>query len=311
VTSTRPEPPGGGRPYALATVVRVDPPVSARVGDKAVVTAEGVLSGWVGGACSEPIVIREALAALAEGHPRLVRITPAEMSEAAGGGESQDTPSPAGVVSAVSTCPSGGGLEVFVEPVGVAPRLLVAGATPVARTLARLAETIGYELGALGDDDLAAIEPGSAGPDDAVVVATMGHYDEDALEAALRTRAGYIGLVASRRRAAVVFAALRERGVAEEALSRVASPAGLDLGPSTQQEIAVAVLAELIRERHRRATAPAATVEQATDPVCGMSVALAGARLFTDHAGHRYWFCSEHCLHAFTRSPERYASSTA
>ena len=310
MTSTGPEPAGGGRPYALATVVRVDPPVSARVGDKAVVTAEGVLSGWVGGACSEPIVIREALAALAEGHPRLVRITPAEMVEA-GGGRSQDSPSPAGVVSAVSTCPSGGGLEVFVEPVGVAPRLLVAGATPVARTLARLAETLGYELGALGDADLAAIEPGSAGPDDAVVVATMGHYDEDALEAALRTRAGYIGLVASRRRAAVVFAALRERGVAEEALSRVASPAGLDLGPSTQQEIAVAILAELITERHRRAAAPAPTVEQATDPVCGMTVALAGARLFTDHAGRRYWFCSEHCLHAFTRSPERYAAPTA
>jgi xanthine dehydrogenase accessory factor len=305
VTSTRPEPAGGGRPYALATVVRVDPPVSARVGDKAVVTAEGVLSGWVGGACSEPIVIREALAALAEGHPRLVRITPAEMVEP----EAPTSAPPGGVVSAVSTCPSGGGLEVFVEPVGVAPRLLVAGATPVARTLARLAETLGYELGALGDADLAAIQPGSAGPDDAVVVATMGHYDEDALEAALRTRAGYIGLVASRRRAAVVFAALRERGVAEEALSRVASPAGLDLGPSTQQEIAVAVRAELITERHRRAAAPAPTIEQATDPVCGMTVALAGARLFADHAGHRYWFCSEHCLHAFTRSPERYASS--
>jgi xanthine dehydrogenase accessory factor len=228
-----------------------------------------------------------------------------------GAPEAPTSAPPGGVVSAVSTCPSGGGLEVFVEPVGVAPRLLVAGATPVARTLARLAETLGYELGALGDADLAAIQPGSAGPDDAVVVATMGHYDEDALEAALRTRAGYIGLVASRRRAAVVFAALRERGVAEEALSRVASPAGLDLGPSTQQEIAVAILAELITERHRRAAAPAPTVEQATDPVCGMTVALAGARLFTDHAGRRYWFCSEHCLHAFTRSPERYAAPTA
>src|SRR6266511_5830008 len=138
VTATRPEASGDGRPYALATVVRVDPPVSARVGDKAVVTAEGVLSGWVGGACSEPIVIREALAALAEGHPRLVRITPAEM-QAAVADEPAAVELP-GVVAAVSTCPSGGGLEVFVEPVGVAPRLLVAGATPVARTLAKLAE---------------------------------------------------------------------------------------------------------------------------------------------------------------------------
>jgi xanthine dehydrogenase accessory factor len=311
VTVAGPEAHGGGRPYALATVVRVDPPVSARVGDKAVVTADGALSGWVGGACSEPIVIREALAALAEGRPRLVRITPGSTEESAeaGLGSAGGVGTADGVVSAVSTCPSGGGLEVFIEPVGVAPRLLVAGATPVARTLARLAQTLGYEVTALGDADLAGVEPGSAGPDDAVVVATMGHYDEEALAAALRTRAGYVGLVASRRRAAAVFDALRHRGVAEEDLSRVASPAGLDLGPSTQDEIGVAILAELIKERHRRAAAPVTPVEQAEDPVCGMSVAVAGAHLFTDHAGHRYWFCSEHCLHAFTRDPDQYATS--
>jgi xanthine dehydrogenase accessory factor len=321
VTAAGPEAHGSGRPYVLATVVRTDPPVSARVGDKAVVTEDGSLSGWVGGACSEPIVIREALAALAEGRPRLVRISPAEMATTAPAGIAEDAPAssedapvssgplPAGVVTAVSTCPSGGGLEVFVEPVGVAPRLLVTGDTPVARTLARLAETLGYEVAALGAAELEGMEAGSADPDDAMVVATMGHYDEEALASALRTRAGYVGLVASRRRAASVFGALRERGVAEEDLARVASPAGLDLGPSTQEEIAVAVLAEVIKERHRRAAAPAAPVEQARDPVCGMSVALAGARLFADHAGHRYWFCSEHCLHAFTRDPDRYATS--
>ena len=312
MSPSEPEARGGGRPYALATVVRVDPPVSARVGDKAVVTPDGALSGWVGGACSEPIVIREALAALAEGRPRLVRIAPSAAEAEAASGiavSPADGATTGSVVAAVSTCPSGGGLEVFVEPVGVAPRLLVAGATPVARTLARLAETVGYEVTALGDADLERVEPGSAGPDDAVVVATMGHYDEEALATALRTPAGYVGLVASRRRAATVFAALRERGVAEEQLSRVASPAGLDLGPSTQEEIAVAILAELVKERHRRAAAPPAQVEQADDPVCGMRVALPGARLFADHAGHRYWFCSEHCLHTFTRDPDRYAPS--
>jgi xanthine dehydrogenase accessory factor len=293
-------------PHALATVVRVDPPVSAQVGDKAVVTPDGHLDGWVGGACSEPIVIREALAALAEGHPRLVRITPAEMQAALA--DEPAAAAPPGVVAAVSTCPSGGGLEVFVEPVGVAPRLLVAGATPVARTLAGLAEVLGYEVRPVSDADVEGVEPDSAGPDDAVVVATMGHYDEEALEAALRTRAGYVGLVASRKRAATVFQALRERGVDDRDLDRVASPAGLDLGPSTQQEIAVAVLAEVIRDRHRRAAMPAAPVEHEIDPVCGMRVALAGARLFADHDGRRYWFCSEHCVHAFTRDPERYLS---
>jgi xanthine dehydrogenase accessory factor len=287
-------------PYALATVVRVDPPVSTRVGDKAVVTGDGRLEGWVGGACAEPIVVREALAAIAEGRPRLVRITPAEMAAS-----TVPAPEP-GVVDAVSTCPSGGGLEVFVEPVGVAPRLLVCGRTPVAATLARLAELVGYEVTGLGDADLDGVRADAAGPGDAVVVASMGHYDEEALVAALRTRAGYVGLVGSRRRAATVFDALRRRGVADADVARVASPAGLDLGPSTQEEIAVAILAELIRERHRRSTAPAAAVEQASDPVCGMAVAVAEASLTAEHAGRTVWFCSEHCRAAFLRDPAAY-----
>jgi xanthine dehydrogenase accessory factor len=290
-------------PYVTATVVRVDPPVSSRVGDKAVVTGDGRLEGWVGGACAEPIVVREALAALAEGRPRLVRITPAELAATV-----PAVPEP-GVVAAVSTCPSGGGLEVFVEPVGVAPRMLVCGRTPVAATLARLAELVGYETTGLGDADLEGIRADDAGPGDAVVVATMGHYDEEALAAALRTRAGYVGLVGSRRRAATVFDGLRRRGLADADLARVHSPAGLDLGPSTQEEIAVAILAELIRERHRRAAtpaAPAAAPETATDPVCGMAVAVAEASLHADHAGRTFWFCSEHCRAAFLRDPTGY-----
>jgi xanthine dehydrogenase accessory factor len=293
-----------GRPYALATVVRVDPPVSSRVGDKAVVTADGVLDGWVGGACSEPIVIREALAALAERRPRLVRITPAELRQAAPAG---DLP---GVVSATSACPSGGGLDVFVEPVGVVPRLLVVGATPVARTLARLAEALGQEVVALDDAGLDGVGAGSAGPDDAVVVASMGHYDEEGLAAALRTAAGYVGMVGSRRRAAAVLEALRRRGAADADLARVHSPAGLDLGPSTQQEIAVAILAEVVRERHRRAAAPV-PVEEAVDPVCGMAVAVTGARFTARHAGRTWYFCGEHCLHAFRRDPGRHAAPRA
>jgi xanthine dehydrogenase accessory factor len=287
-------------PYALATVVRVDPPVSTRVGDKAVVTGDGRLEGWVGGACAEPIVVREALAAIAEGRPRLVRITPAEMAAS-----TVPAPEP-GVVDAVSTCPSGGGLEVFVEPVGVAPRLLVCGRTPVAATLARLAELVGYEVSGLGDADLDGVRADAAGPGDAVVVASMGHYDEEALVAALRTRAGYVGLVGSRRRAATVFVALRRRGAADTELARVASPAGVDLGPSTQEEIAVAVLAELIRERHRRASAPAPPLEEAVDPVCGMAVAVAEESLTAEHGGRTFWFCSEHCRTAFLREPTGY-----
>ncbi|HYT26780.1 MAG TPA: XdhC family protein, partial [Actinomycetota bacterium] len=129
--------------------------------------------------------------------------------------------------------------------------------------------------------------------------------------AALRTGAGYVGMVGSRRRAAAVLEALRGRGVGDADLARVHSPAGLDLGPSTQQEIAVAILAEVVRERHRRAAAPPAPAEQATDPVCGMAVAVPGARFTARHAGRTWYFCGEHCLHAFRRDPGRFTAPRA
>ena len=101
----------------------------------------------------------------------------------------------------------------------------------------------------------------------------MGHGDEDALERALEAGTGYVALVASSKRAATVLGAMRERGISEESLTRVRSPAGLDLGPSSQEEIAVAILAELVAWRHTRVDVTAALVE-AVDPVCGMTVAV-------------------------------------
>ena len=225
-----------GRPYALATVVNVVRPASARRGDRAIVTPDGALDGWVGGACSEPIVIEEALRAIADGEPRLVRICPP--------GEGDD--SPPDVVVAHSSCASEGEVEVLVEPCVPPPRVAVIGDSPAAATLRRLLPEIGWQVA----DEVA--------PDaEAVVVATMGRSDDVALESALATEARYVGLVASGRRAAKVMADLRGRGLDEAELARVHSPAGLDLGSSTQEEIAVAILAQLIAWRHTRAT-PAA-----------------------------------------------------
>jgi len=132
----------------------------------------------------------------------------------------------------------------------------------------------------------------------------MGHGDEDALASALKAGVGYVGLVASARRAAVVLDALRERGVAEEDLARVRSPAGRDLGPSTQEEIAVAILAELIDWRHGLAAEPrgqAAAPAEAVDPVCGMTVAVAGAPTVI-RDGVAWYFCSVGCRDQFERT---------
>jgi xanthine dehydrogenase accessory factor len=222
---------GRGEPYVLATVTRVVRPASTRRGDRALVTRDGALHGWVGGDCSEHIVVREALTALAEREPRLVRICPPGMEPDA----------PDDVVVAESHCASEGIVEVLIEPCLPMPLLAVIGDSPAGRALARLARDIGWRV---ADD----VVPEA----DAVVVASMGHGDEAALAAALATRAHYVGLVASARRAQSVLTTLREEGIGEESLARVHSPAGLDLGSSTQEEIAVAILAQLVAWRHAR-----------------------------------------------------------
>jgi xanthine dehydrogenase accessory factor len=279
-----------GKPYALATVVRVVRPASTRRGDRALVTPDGALSGWVGGACSEPIVVREALRALADGEPRLVQIGPT----GAGAG------APSDVVVAESRCASEGVVEVLIEPELPGPLLAVLGEGVAGRTLLQLARIVGWRV----TDHLDLAQRA-----DAVVVATMGHGDEDALAAALKAGVGYVGLVASARRAAVVLDALRERGVPEEDLARVRSPAGRDLGPSTQEEIAVAILAELVDWRHgleaeASALGPAGAAAgpaEAVDPVCGMTVAVAGAPTAI-RDGVAWYFCSVGCRDQFERT---------
>jgi xanthine dehydrogenase accessory factor len=277
-----------GKPYALATVVRVDPPASTKRGDRALVTSDGELTGWVGGACSEPTVVREALRALEDGEPRLVRIGPP--------GAGADAPDD--VVVAESACASEGTVEVLVEPALPAPLLAIVGESPAALTLARLAATIGWRVSTEVVDAA-----------DAVVVATMGRGDEEALQAALLAGADYVGLVASSRRASVVLAELRARSLPESALAQVRSPAGLDLGPLRQEEIAVAILAELVAWRHAR-TRPEAVLEEAVDPVCGMTVAVAGAGQTAVVDGIAYYFCGPGCRQRFEAEPAAYLIET-
>lgn len=279
-----------GVPFVLATVVAVERPASARRGDRALVTAGGELFGWVGGACSEPIVVREALRALADGETRLVRIGPA--GRVAEGADAE-------TVVAVSSCASEGVVEVLVEPQLAEPLLAVVGASPAAETLARLAPEAGWRVTRELVTGADAVVP------DAVVIATMGHGDDIALEALLERDVGYIGLVASARRAATVLASLRSRGLDEESLARVRSPAGLDLGPSTQAEIAVAVLAELVAWRHSRAIVPSVP-QLAVDPVCGMEVAVGAAKEIAVHEGQTFYFCASGCRSRFEAEPGRY-----
>lgn len=300
-----------GIPFCLATVVRVEAPTSAKPGDKAVITADGRMVGWIGGSCSETSIRREAQAVLGEGTPKLVRIEPAD----------EPARPRAGEIVLSTTCPSGGTLEIFLEPQLARPQLVAIGRSPAARTLIQLAATVGFRTCAAhpgaGRDEFPAADlvlPGldlttaGIGPDSWIVAATMGHYDEEALDAALRTSAGYVGLVASRRRRDAVVQALRRRGWPGDALATIVNPAGKMLGDAPE-EIALFILADIVARRNRREHRPTSLEPEvasrplfATDPVCGMAVEIAGALY---RSGDVY-FCGPGCLGAYQTHPESY-----
>ena len=211
-----------GEPFVLATVVWRRAPSSGKEGSTALITAGRRVHGWLGGACAEPTVIRESLKALEEGTPRLLFLGPPEELAARG----RD-----GVVTVPIACQSEGALEVYVEPVLPQPHLVVIGRSPAVGTLAWMANALGWRTVVVDEGGLAADYPaadlvftsldlseaGITGRS-VIVVATQGHYDEAALEAALATPAAYVGLVASRRRAENVVGYLRDRGVPDAQL---------------------------------------------------------------------------------------------
>jgi xanthine dehydrogenase accessory factor len=275
-----------GEAFALATVVWRQPPSSSQPGARAIITAAGELHGWIGGACAEPVVIREAQRVIAEGTARLLLLgTPEQFGAAV----------PEGMTAIPVSCQSEGALEVYVEPVLPVPHLVVVGDSPMARTLAGLAGRLGWRAELVGGPDFATND---ADQRSMVVVATQGHGDEEVLERAVAARPAYLGLVGSRRRGAVMLGYLADRGVPKDQLDRVRVPAGLDLGRTTHQEIAVAILAELVQLRASGVLAGAGvrTPAQgsarqagpgdgppggrpAQDPVCGMAVEPGAPRL--------------------------------
>jgi xanthine dehydrogenase accessory factor len=287
-----------GQPFALVTVVWRRGPSSSQQGAKALILPDGTMRGWLGGACAQPRLVSEALIALEDGRPRLLLLGPLDELER---GHRE------GVDAVPIACASEGAMEVYVEPVLPAPRVVAVGRTPAVEVLLGLAQLLGWRVAAV--DDPAAL---TADGRTAVVVATQGHDDERALESALRTDAGYVGLVASRPRAGAVVDYLRARGVAEADLTRVRAPAGLDLGPTTSDEIGVAILAELVALRAagkfglESAERGAGGAEPVIDPVCGMVVTPSPAQYQREHAGRVWYFCGQGCRRRFEEAPERY-----
>jgi xanthine dehydrogenase accessory factor len=279
-----------GRPFALATVVGAHRPTSAKPGARGIVHPDGTVEGWVGGSCAQPTVVREALRALADGEPRLVRISPEPLA---------DGRRSAGIVDVVMTCHSGGTLEIFVEPHLAAAELWVTGITPIARALVELGAGMGFRATAIDPEATAELFPAAAtvvagrsfdalvpgGPPYAVV-ASQGQWDEEALEALLRRDVAYVGLVASPRRAAAVREYLALASVPPERLAALRAPCGLDVGAATPGEVAVSILAELVQVRRGRAPfvaapGPATLAGQGTADPSSRAGATAAARADT------------------------------
>ena len=284
-------------PFVHARVVRAERPTSAKPGDEAVVLPDGTIEGFVGGVCAEATVRAQSLSLLDSGDSLLLRIQPEEGGAPAGPDQA------GGALTVVNPCLSGGTLEIFLEPVIPAPSLAVVGESPIAAALVDLAPRVGLQLVEGVPAELTAL-----------VVASHGRDEENALVAALRAGVPYVGLVASPKRGAAVVAGL---DVDDAARAAVHTPAGLDIGARTPAEVALSVLAEIVALRPRPSARPAVSagaVEEGTpeppatavDRVCRMTVMADEAALHLDHEGARYWFCGSGCLRAFAADPGAY-----
>ncbi len=305
--------------FALVTVVRREAPSSARVGDTALITESGTFHGWLGGSCTQPTAVREALAALASGEPRLVVLS------------SDPGPDPRpGVIVLPMTCHSGGNVDLYIEPVLPKPRLFLFGTSPTARALARLSHVLGYAVEVI--DPLAdqALFPHAdrvvtdfQAPDlqqrakkhrgrSYAVVATLGESDVEAIGAAASLEPDYLGVVASRKRFASLRDALTAAGLSQEQIDAIDNPAGLNLGAITPEEVALSILAEIIKRREDALeSAPVVAIAaEETDPVCGMSVATMGARHVQELEGRTFYFCGAGCHDKFRAEPERFLASS-
>jgi xanthine dehydrogenase accessory factor len=223
-------------PFAVATVVRTEHATSAKAGAKALIREDGTMEGWIGGGCVQAATRRAALLTLADGEARLIRVAPKATLEAQGLAPGA---SAAGVEHHVSHCPSGGTVDLFIEPILPAPRLVVLGETAVARALVDLGQRLGYAVAAAVAEE----EHGF------VVVATQGRGDQSALQAALNSSASYVSFIGSRKKSTALQATLLAQGMPAERLAKLRAPAGLALGGILPEEIALSVLAEIVQVR--------------------------------------------------------------
>lgn len=301
---------------AVAVVVRREAPTSGKPGDKALITADGTVKGWIGGGCTKGIIIKEALEAIQELTPRLVRVQP-----------STDTPEESGVKNYKMTCMSGGSVEVYIEPLMPVTKITIFGRSHIAKALCEIGHAAGFGISVvsnLASDDMftqaevvTTLNDFSADQTEHsyVVVCTQGDQDTESLSAALNTQPKYLSFVASRLKANSILMGLKREGVPHEQLVKIKTPAGLDIQAKTPQEVAISILAEIIQTKRQAETQAEketkSETEKLTDdlyinPVCKIPVQKSAAKHVLEYQGKKVYFCCDGCKVSFEKEPEAY-----
>lgn len=321
-----------GVPFATATVVRADAPTSGKPGDKAIITVEGAMLGWIGGSCASPTVIKEALTALEKDESRLIRLSTDEV------GDIRE-----GIIDLPMTCFSGGTLEIYIEAHHPRPRLLIIGDLPVAQSLGWLGRAMNYHVIAVDPDNSGAMThadevvldlnqiPSHVRPNTYCVVATHGNFDEIGLTKLMGASPAYVGLVASPKRAESVRNYLKASGFNEEDLLALKAPAGLDIQARRGDEIALSIMAEIVQKRRNAeqislelfqpqpqsisldmlepvvsANSSTDSENRAIDPICLMTVDTATAHFTSEYNSEIYYFCCAGCKTKFEKTPAEF-----
>jgi xanthine dehydrogenase accessory factor len=310
-------------PYALAVVVRKEAPSSGKLGDKAVINKFGEIFGWVGGGCVKAIMIKESEDAMKTGKARLIRI-----------GEPGTEKKSGEVMEYKMTCQSEGTVEVFIEPILPAPHLVVMGKSAIAKALVKIGKAAGYRVTAVAQD----ARPDSFEKVDelitelkldrvktttatSIVVVTQGEQDEIALEQAIKKPANYLGFVASQKKKSAVFSSLLDIGMDKDAISKIKSPAGIDINAKKPEEVAISILAEIILEQQKNPTGLSFTAFDENrqeagktkfyiNPVCGVPIDIENPKHIVDYKGEKVYFCCDGCWVKFNQEPEKYMQKT-
>lgn len=310
-------------PAAMAMIVRREAPSSGKPGDKAVITQKGEVKGWIGGGCTKGIVIKESLEAIKENKPRLVSIMPS--------GPSEDTP---GIKYYKMTCQSGGSVDIYIEPIMPTTHLLILGRSHIAQALSNIAKATGYKVSVISDQAEVDMFPtadfiGGVNDFDTkmvtnntyVVVCTQGENDALSLEKAIEANPKYLAFVSSRKKANSLFMGLKKTGVPIEKLAQVKTPAGIDINAKIPEEVAISILAEIIKEKRAEDSKSdeinITELDNATtlgedfyiNPVCKIPVQKSTAKHILEHDGEKVYFCCDGCKESFEKEPEMYMQS--